>query len=153
MDAMGRNFPLAGLLGRIGPDCPVEQRDDVGFVYYYAGNYASGVQGCGLIPLMIVPPRPCRFSRSSAKGGTVRHGHGCGGQRRAAASPARRGRVERVLALFPDFAAARSVSVPITGVQVMARGSDRHLSFERGGRPVVTGVVPVGMRRWGPTQP
>jgi hypothetical protein len=153
MDAMGRNFPLAGLLGRIGPDCPVEQRDDVGFVYYYSRQLRIRGAGVRPDPAHDRPAEAMSVLHVLRQGWDVRHDHGCGGQRRAAASPARRGRVERVLALFPDFAAARSVSVPITGVQVMARGSDRHLSFERGGRPVMTGVVPVGMRRCGPTQP
>jgi 2-polyprenyl-6-methoxyphenol hydroxylase-like FAD-dependent oxidoreductase len=143
VDAMGRNSPLTGMLAGIGAEPPVEQRDDLGSVYYGRHFHIDDPD------VSLPPPGPLSVDSMAvlvfpADGRTFSVNFAAANNDREFRELRSEGAWERVLDLFPALAALRSVSTPITGVQVIGGGADRHRSFERAGRPVATGVVAVG---------
>jgi 2-polyprenyl-6-methoxyphenol hydroxylase-like FAD-dependent oxidoreductase len=143
VDAMGRRSPSAWMLEAIGARRPIEEREQLGFVYYgrhfrvggddVAPPLAALVHGEGM-SLLVLP----------ADGRTFSVLFSCAANDRELRALRDEQAWERVLALFPDLAPARAGSEPITPVQVMPGAEDRRLVFVRDGEPVATGVVAVG---------
>lgn len=143
VDAMGRRSPLADMLVAISARRPVEEREQLGFVYYgrhfrivrddvapIAGTLVH-LEGMSLV---VIP----------ADDGTFSVTFSCAAKDRELRALRDEQAWERVLALFPDLVAARAGSEPITSVQVMPGSADRHLAFVHRGKPIATGVVAVG---------
>jgi 2-polyprenyl-6-methoxyphenol hydroxylase-like FAD-dependent oxidoreductase len=143
VDAMGRRSPLADMLSAIGARRPVEERDQLGFVYYArhlrlihddVPQIVPAIIDCEGMSVLVLPADARTYSALFS----------CAADDRAL-RPLRDEQVwERVLALFPNLAQARAVSEPITPVQVMPGAEDRILRFVDGATPIATGVVAVG---------
>jgi 2-polyprenyl-6-methoxyphenol hydroxylase-like FAD-dependent oxidoreductase len=143
VDAMGRRSQLGDMLCAIGARRPVEEREQLGFVYYArhfriidddSGPVVSRLVHLDGMSLLVLP----------ADGKTFSVLFSCASNDRELRALRDEQAWERVLALFPDFTEARSASEPITPVQVMPGGEDRHLAFVHDGAPIATGVVAVG---------
>ncbi|WP_433288043.1 FAD-dependent oxidoreductase [Pseudonocardia sp. CA-142604] len=143
VDAMGRNTSVDRMLGAIGARRPDEQAEELGFVYYcrqFRNNEPGSVPlTSGLIPyegmsLLTIYGDADTYSLCFYVASNDRELRGL---RDVDAW-------ERALALFPNLGRLRSVSTPITGIQVMAGSPDRRRSFVVDGAPVVTGLVAVG---------
>lgn len=143
VDAMGRNSPLPGMLAGIGAAPPVEQQDDLATVYY-GRHFRIDDPDQAPPPPELVPVDSMTVLTFPGDGRTFSAVFGVASNDRQLTGLRSEAAWERVLALHPDLAAVRAVSTPITGVQVIGGGTDRHRSFERDGAPVVTGVVSVG---------
>ena len=151
VDATGRRSPLPSLLAAIGASAPEEEVEDSGFVYY--ARYFRSPDG-------VIPP---------ALGGLLQHyesvsvltlpaDNGTWGVGLIAAAgdaplrPVKDAEVwQRTVAGYPLIAHWLDAE-PITDVQVMAKIEDRHRSFVVEGRPVATGVAPLG-DSWACTNP
>jgi 2-polyprenyl-6-methoxyphenol hydroxylase-like FAD-dependent oxidoreductase len=143
VDAMGRRSPLADMLGAIGARRPIEEREQLGFVYYGrhfrivsddVAPVATALIHFEGMSLLVIPADGRTFSVIFI----------CAANDRELRALREERAWERVLALFPDLAQARAGSEPITSVQVMPGAEDRHLRFVHDGMPVATGVVVVG---------
>jgi 2-polyprenyl-6-methoxyphenol hydroxylase-like FAD-dependent oxidoreductase len=143
VDAMGRRSPLADMLSAIGARRPIEEREQLGFVYYArhfrivsddVAPMAAALIDFEGMSLLVVP----------ADGRTFSVMFSCAANDHELRALRDEQAWERVLALFPDLAQARAASEPITSVQVMPGAEDRHLTFVHDGKPIATGVVAVG---------
>jgi 2-polyprenyl-6-methoxyphenol hydroxylase-like FAD-dependent oxidoreductase len=143
VDAMGRRSSLADMLSAIGARRPVEEREQLGFVYYSRHFRiidddivlaVSGLVHLDGMSLLIMPADRRTFSVAFT----------CASNDRELRALRDEQAWERVLALLPDLTQVRAASEPITSVQVMPGGEDRHLAFVHDGAPIVTGVVAVG---------
>jgi 2-polyprenyl-6-methoxyphenol hydroxylase-like FAD-dependent oxidoreductase len=141
VDAMGRNTTVDRMLDAIGARRPEEQSEDLGFVYY-CRHYRNG--SSRPVPSAIVPYEGMSLLWVPADADTFNitfviasNDHELRGLRDVPAW-------ERAAALVPNLAPLLAVSTPITDVQVMSGGPDRHRSFVVDGEPVVTGLVAVG---------
>jgi 2-polyprenyl-6-methoxyphenol hydroxylase-like FAD-dependent oxidoreductase len=143
VDAMGRTTSLDRMLDAIGARRPDEQAEELGFVYYcrqFRNNEPESVPvTAGLIPyegisLLIIQGDADTYALCFFVASNDRDLRGLRGAEAW----------ERAVALFPDLSPLRSVSTPITDIQVMAGAADRRRSFVVDGVPVVTGLVAVG---------
>jgi 2-polyprenyl-6-methoxyphenol hydroxylase-like FAD-dependent oxidoreductase len=141
VDAMGRSTTVDRMLDAIGARRPEERSEDLGFVYY-CRHYRNGSPRP--VPSAIVHYEGMSVLWVPADADTFNitfviasNDHDLRGLRDVPAW-------ERAAALVPDLAPLLAVSTPITDVQVMSGGPDRHRSFVVDGEPVATGLVAVG---------
>ncbi|WP_433559288.1 hypothetical protein ACQPWY_14085 [Pseudonocardia xinjiangensis] len=130
------------MLSAIGARRPVEEREQHGFVYY--GRFFRIIDDdipsmwrvvhMDGMSMLVIPADRRTFSVTFT----------CASNDRELRALRDEQAWERVLALMPDFTEVRSASEPITPVQVMPGGEDRHLALVHDGMPIVTGVVAVG---------
>jgi 2-polyprenyl-6-methoxyphenol hydroxylase-like FAD-dependent oxidoreductase len=151
VDATGRRSALPSLLEAIGATAPIEEREDSGFMYY--GRYFRSPAGD--LPVAFGPPLQHYDSVSllalPADNGTW----GIGIVTAASDTELRRARDvavwERVVRSYPLLAHWLE-GEPLTDVQLMAKIEDRIRCFVVDGRPVTTGLAPVG-DSWACTNP
>ena len=143
VDAMGRNPSLDRMLDAIGARRPDDQEEDLGFVYY-SRHFRNDEPRSVPVPTSLVPYEGTSLLTVPGDADTysltfyvASDDHELRGLRDI-------GAWERALALSPDVRPLRSVSTPITGVQVMGGVVDRYRSMLVDGTPVVTGLVAVG---------
>lgn len=143
VDAMGRHSPLPKLLAAIGARRPAEEREPLGFVYY-ARHFR--VVGDDVPPMAaaLIHVEGMSLLRIPADNGTFSVLFSCAANDRELRALRDEAAWERVRALFGHLAMAHVPAEPITPVQVMPGGADRHLAFVHDGEPVATGVVAVG---------
>jgi 2-polyprenyl-6-methoxyphenol hydroxylase-like FAD-dependent oxidoreductase len=141
VDAMGRNTTIDRMLAGIGAHSPEEQSEDLGFVYYcrHFRNGSPRPVPSAIIfyegmSLLWVPADENTFGLAFVVASNDRELRGL---RDVQAW-------DRAAALVPDLVPLLAMSTPITDVQVMSGGPDRHRSFVVDGEPVATGVVAVG---------
>ena len=143
VDAGGRRSTLPDLLAAVGGRRPEEDLADSGYVYY-ARHFRSAD---GSMPTMFGPPLHTYASLQTA---TLPADHGYWSVVVVASARDRALRVlkdpaiwQRLLASYP-LVAGWVDAEPVTGVDVMARVTDRVRRFAVDGRPIATGVVAVG---------
>ncbi|WP_433288033.1 FAD-dependent oxidoreductase [Pseudonocardia sp. CA-142604] len=141
VDAMGRNTTIDRMLAGIGAQRPEEQSEDLGFVYYcrHFRNESPRPAPSAILfyegmSLLWVPADENTFGVAFVAASNDRELRAL---RDAQAW-------DRAAALIPDLVPLLAMSTPITDVQVMSGGPDRHRSFVVDGEPVATGVVAVG---------
>jgi 2-polyprenyl-6-methoxyphenol hydroxylase-like FAD-dependent oxidoreductase len=151
VDAMGRRSPVGSMLEAIGARRPAEEREHCGFVYYArhfrpANGDGPTVRGPLLqhFESVSILTLPCDGGTWGVAFITSAHDTQLRALRDVRAW-------EAALALFPTVS-YWGAGQPITGVQVIAGIEDRYRRFVVDGRPVVTGLVPLG-DAWACTNP
>lgn len=150
VDAGGRNSPVPTLLARLGGPPPASERAEAGFVYY-ARTYraADGAPAGPVWPLVhheglstiVIPADHDTWSVVLVVSG---RDHALKALREPAAW-------ERAARMLPELD-GRTGGEPITAPQAMAGLHSRIQRTVVDGRPVVTGLVPVG-DAWAATDP
>ncbi len=150
VDAGGRNSPVAGMLAGIGAE-PEEHRVGMGFRYYT--RYFRSPDGT----LPRQPPLPlCHHDSVSVVSvpgdrGTWGVSLVTSGRDQELRVLADAGAWHRALKLYPWFAHLGE-GEPITGVTAMGGTDSRRRRLVVDGRPLVTGIVPIG-DAWGTINP
>ena len=151
VDASGRRSAVASMLATIGARCPVEEREDSGFVYY--GRHFRSSDGHHPEPEALLLQHFHGFSLLTLPADGDTWGVGFITSSRDRALRCLRDTVawSRAADLVPS---ARSwcAGEPITDVQVIAGIEDRYRRYVVDGEPVVTGIVAVG-DAWACTNP
>jgi 2-polyprenyl-6-methoxyphenol hydroxylase-like FAD-dependent oxidoreductase len=142
IDATGRRSPTVEWLAALGGPAPVEEAEDIGFLY--TGRFwrapdgvlpetrAAGLTPCGSISLLTIPSDNCTWSTTIY---TVASD--------AALRAVRQPEVfERVWASFPDHAQWLD-GEPISDIATMSGAVDRSRHFVVDGVPVVTGMLTI----------
>ena len=151
VDAGGRRSAVSQWLVAAGGRAPLEERDDVGFVYY-ARHFRSAD---GSVPVAMGPPvqpyESITMVALPADNGTWGVGF-VASAKDAALRAARRPDVwERIMRSYP-LVAHWIEGQPISDIDVMAKIEDRHRQYWVDGAPVATGLVAVG-DAWACTNP
>jgi 2-polyprenyl-6-methoxyphenol hydroxylase-like FAD-dependent oxidoreductase len=138
-------------LRAVGSPGPAETIEDSGFIYY-ARHYRSGD---GSVPAsisgLLTPYGSVSILTLPADNGTWGVGLICSARDRALHNLSQADVWERTVRAFP-LVAHWIDAEPITDVQIMAKIEDRQRTFVVDGRPVVTGLVPLG-DAWACTNP
>lgn len=152
VDATGRRSPLPRWLDAIGAAAPVEELEDLGFVYY--GRHFKSADGS-------IPPAfgPGLMHHGSFSVLTLAADNGTWGVGFTTAAddtalrPLRDPATWMALAKSLPFVSHWTDAEPLDdGVAVMAKLEDRHRSLVRDGQPVATGIVNVA-DSWACTNP
>jgi 2-polyprenyl-6-methoxyphenol hydroxylase-like FAD-dependent oxidoreductase len=152
IDASGRRSPLPGWLAAIGVNAPVEESEDLGFVYY--GRFFQGPADAGRplpIPVglfhydcysvLVLPSDTGTWSATIVLSG---RDHALRGLREEAS-------FTKLIGACPMHAPILNLR-PITGMLAAAGISDRVRSLAISTAPVVTGLLAVG-DSWACTNP
>lgn len=151
VDASGRRSPLPSWLAEIGARPPLEQAEDLGFVYY--GRHFRRPDGSTPTPRapllqhydsLSILTLPC-------DNGTWATAFVASARDRELRGLRHRDRWEAALAGYPA-AAEWGDGEPISGIDVMAKLEDRRRRFVVDDQPVATGVLAVG-DSWACTNP
>jgi 2-polyprenyl-6-methoxyphenol hydroxylase-like FAD-dependent oxidoreductase len=142
IDATGRRSPTADWLAALGAPAPVEESEDIGFLYTgcfwrspdgeLPETRAAGLTACGSISLLTIPSDNGTWSTTiyTVAGDT-------------ALRAVRRPEVfERVWRSFPDHAQWLD-GEPISDIATMSGAVDRSRHFVVDGVPVVTGMLTI----------
>jgi 2-polyprenyl-6-methoxyphenol hydroxylase-like FAD-dependent oxidoreductase len=151
IDAGGRRSAMPALLAALGGPVPVEEREDSGFIYYARFFRSDGVgfpplrglvhQFYNSVSVLTLPSDDRTWSVTLVAASRDR-------ELRVLHEPDRWTAVARC---FPSSAAWLDAE-PVTGVVAMAGIEDRIRHYVVDGRPVATGVLPVG-DAWACTNP
>lgn len=136
VDAMGRRSPLADMLSAIGARRPIEEREQLGFVYY-ARHFRSISDDIKPIPFGLVPVDGMSLLVIPADGRTFSVLFSCASNDHEVRALRDEQTWEQVLALFPDLTEVRSASEPITREP---RSTNRECGQVRRTRPDATSL-------------
>jgi 2-polyprenyl-6-methoxyphenol hydroxylase-like FAD-dependent oxidoreductase len=143
VDAGGRRSAMPDRLEAIGAARPLDDRDDCGFVYY--GRHFRSDDGS--VPFafgpLLQPYDSVSILTLPADNGHWGVGIVTSARDREARALREQGTWERIVRSFP-LVAHWLDGDPLTGVEVMAGIEDRVRDFWPTGRPVATGVLPLG---------
>jgi 2-polyprenyl-6-methoxyphenol hydroxylase-like FAD-dependent oxidoreductase len=143
VDAMGRRSPLANMLSALGARRPIEEREQLGFVYYARHFRFTSADSAPIAPVLM-HGEGMSLLAAPAENSTFSVAFSCAANDSELRGLRDEQAWERVLALFGDLTQARNAAEPITSVQVMPGAEDRHLAFVHDGEPIATGVVAIG---------
>jgi len=151
VDSSGRRSSVPGMVRDLGVAGPVEERDDVGFVYYARHFRSADGNFPRLIGPVLQPYGSIVIVTLPADAGTwsvVICADAADAQLRCLTDPAR---WKAVVQAYP-LAAHWTDAEPLTGVDVMAKIEDVRRHYVIDGHPVVTGLLPLG-DAWACTNP
>jgi 2-polyprenyl-6-methoxyphenol hydroxylase-like FAD-dependent oxidoreductase len=151
VDAGGRRSAAPEWLRAVGSPGPTEMIEDCGFIYY--GRHYRSDDGSfpALISGLLTPYGSVSILTLPADNGTWGLGLITSARDRALHNLSRNEVWERTVKSFP-LVAHWIDAEPITDVQIMAKIEDRQRTFVIDGKPVVTGLVPLG-DAWACTNP
>jgi 2-polyprenyl-6-methoxyphenol hydroxylase-like FAD-dependent oxidoreductase len=151
VDAGGRRSAVPEWLRAVGSTGPTEMIEDCGFIYY--GRHYRSEDGSfpAVISGLLTPYGSVSMLTLPADNGTWGLGLITSARDRALHNLSRNDVWERTVQAFP-LVAHWIDAEPITDVQIIAKIEDRQRTFVIDGKPVVTGLVPLG-DAWACTNP